>query len=56
MDKVTATRFITDLHFDIDNLFNDWEKGKISDELTIEKIANLCKHFLITIFGDDGKE
>lgn len=45
MEKEKAKKLITDFHFDINDLHGAWDKGKITDETALEKIANLCFYF-----------
>ncbi len=46
MKKEIMGKLICDMHFDINNLHEDWDEGKIDDRTAIEMIANLCWFFL----------
>jgi len=46
MEKEIMGKLICDMHFDINNLNEDWDEGKIDDRTAIEMIANLCFSFL----------
>jgi|GEM_PF-6660275 len=56
MEKEKTGKLIEELHFDINNLHEDWDEGKIDDELIIEKLTNVCKHFLIIVFDHAPKK
>lgn len=56
MEKEQTKKIITDLHFDINNLHDEWDDGKIDDALAMEKIANLCFSFLRTVVDDAIKK
>ena len=56
MNKEQTKKLIKDLHFDINNLFNDWDDGKIDDKTILEKITNLCFHFLRTLIDNAIKK
>jgi len=56
MDKEQKNKLITDFHFDINNLHDAWDDHKIDDNLTIEKMVNLCFYFLRTVVDDAIKK
>ena len=37
---------ITDFHFDVNDMFEAWDEGKIDDKLAIEKLISLSIHLL----------
>ena len=49
MEKEKAGKLIEDFHFDINNLHDDWDKGKIDYMIALEKITNLCFYCLRTL-------
>ena len=52
MKKEIMGKLICDMHFDINNLHEDWDEGKIDDRTAIEMIANLCFFFLRALVDD----
>ena len=49
MEKEKAGKLIEDFHFDINNLHEDWDEGKIDNKTALEKITNLCFYYLRTL-------
>ena len=56
MEEKRMKKVIADLHFDINLLFNDWEKEKIDSKTMIEKITNLCFYFLRVVIDNATKK
>ena len=52
MKEHRINTIISDFHFDINDLYSSWEKGKINSKTAMEKIANLCFFVLRQIVDD----